>query len=99
MLRRLSALLAACALPLSGQPSSAAERPLFSLGAIADCQYAAKPDAGQRLYHTAPGKLAAAVADFTTRSLAFVVHLGDFVDRDWASFDTLLPIARRLRQP
>jgi hypothetical protein len=98
MPRLLSVLLAACALAFSA-PSMAADRPLFSIGAIADCQYAAEVDAAPRLYHTAPAKLAAAVADFNTQKLAFVVHLGDFIDRDWASFETVLPIARRLRAP
>ncbi|NWP89490.1 hypothetical protein GY985_24055, partial [Escherichia coli] len=76
-----------------------AERPAFSIGAIADAQYADAPDNGQRMYHTAPGKFAAAVADFNRQRLAFVVHLGDFIDKDWASYDAMLPIARRLRHP
>ncbi|WP_404710229.1 metallophosphoesterase [Sphingomonas sp. MMS24-J13] len=76
-----------------------AEQPLFSIGAIADCQYADEPDAPPRLYHTAPGKLAAAVADFNRRKLAFAVHLGDFIDKDMKSYDALLPIAGKLRHP
>lgn len=90
-------LIAGLLLALAAWPAIAAERPQFSIGAIADCQYAAEPDASPRLYGTAPGKLAAAVADFNNQKLAFVVQLGDFIDRDWTSFDTLLPIAQRLR--
>ncbi|MGH6613501.1 metallophosphoesterase [Sphingomonas sp.] len=75
------------------------ERPAFSIGAIADAQYVDAPDNGQRLYHTAPGKLAAAIADFNRQRLAFVVHLGDFIDHDWPSYDALLPIARKLKHP
>lgn len=74
------------------------EKPQFSIGAIADAQYADEPDSGPRLYHTVPGKLGAAVADFNRQKLAFVVHLGDFIDKDWASYDAVLPIARKLRQ-
>ncbi len=92
----LSVLLAFAG--LAGTPSPA-EVPQFSIGAIADCQYADEPDAPPRLYHTAPGKLAAAVADFNHHSPAFIVHLGDFIDKDMASFDTLLPIAARSRAP
>lgn len=77
----------------------APERPQFSIGAIADAQYAQEADSGQRLYHTAPGKLAAAVADFDRQKLDFVVHLGDFIDKDWASFDTMLPIVKHSRHP
>jgi manganese-dependent ADP-ribose/CDP-alcohol diphosphatase len=76
----------------AGRPSGP---PQFSIGAIADAQYAAEPDVPPRLYHTAPGKLADAIVDLNRQPLAFVVHLGDFIDHDWASFDTMLPIARR----
>jgi predicted phosphodiesterase len=75
-----------------------AGQPLFSIGAIADCQFAEEPDAPPRLYHTAPGKLAAAVDDFNRRKLAFAVHLGDFIDKDMKSYDVLLPIAGQLRR-
>src|SRR6478735_2964650 len=94
---RWTILLALAALGAS--PVQRAETPAFSIGAIADAQFAEAPDAGQRMYHTAPGKLAAAIEDFNHRKLAFVVHLGDFVDKDWASYDAMLPIARRLRHP
>jgi len=77
----------------------AADPPTFSIGAIADCQFADEPDTPPRLYHTAPGKFRDAVADFNRHDLAFVVHLGDFIDKDMASFDTLLPIAAASRAP
>ena len=80
-------------------PVSATDQPLFSIGAIADCQYADEPDAPPRLYHTAPDKLEAAVLDFNRRKLAFAVHLGDFIDKDRASYNRLLPIAHRLHVP
>jgi hypothetical protein len=60
----------------------ARDRPLFSIGGIADRQYVDEPDAPPRLYSTAQAKLAAAVDDLNQRKLAFVVHLGDFIDRD-----------------
>jgi predicted phosphodiesterase len=77
----------------------AEEKPQFSIGAIADAQYAAEPDAPPRLYHSSPAKLEAAVADFNRQDLAFVVHLGDFIDKSWSSYDVLLPIAGKLRHP
>jgi manganese-dependent ADP-ribose/CDP-alcohol diphosphatase len=92
---RLAALMGL----ICATPASAGEVPLFSIGAIADAQYAAEPDSAPRLYSTSQRKLAAAVADFNTRDLAFVVHLGDFIDRDWVSYDAMLPIAARLRHP
>ena len=78
---------------------ASAERPQFSIGAIADCQFADEADAPPRLYHTAPGKLEAAIADMNAHKLAFVVHLGDFIDKDWQSYDRTLPIAERSRAP
>jgi len=95
----LAGLVLRGALLVTLTASAAPERPQFSIGAIADAQYAAEPDAAPRLYHTTPAKLAAAIADFNKQRLAFVVHLGDFIDRDWASYDALLPVARRLEHP
>jgi predicted phosphodiesterase len=91
----LAALIGLGATPAPQQD----QKPLFSIGAIADAQYAVEPDAPPRLYHTTPDKLAAAVADFNRQKLAFVVHLGDFIDKDWASYDALLPVARKLNHP
>jgi manganese-dependent ADP-ribose/CDP-alcohol diphosphatase len=99
-MRRLLPTIAALLWGAALDPAAAATpHPLFSIGAIADCQFADEPDAPPRLYHTAPGKLDAAVADFNRQKLAFVVHLGDFIDKDWGSFDTLLPITRKLHHP
>ncbi|HEY4078995.1 MAG TPA: metallophosphoesterase [Rhizomicrobium sp.] len=91
----LATLLAAPAI-LKAQ---AEPRPDFRIGAIADCQYADEPDNGQRLYRLSPAKLRAAVTDFNRQELAFAVHLGDFIDKDWSSFDALLPIAGQFQGP
>ena len=32
-------------------------------------------------------------------NLSFVVHLGDFIDRDFESFDKVVPIYNRLKAP
>jgi manganese-dependent ADP-ribose/CDP-alcohol diphosphatase len=76
-----------------------AQEPLLRIGAIADCQYADEPDNGQRLYRLSAGKLREAVATFDRENVSFAVHLGDFIDKDWASFDTVLPIAQALGRP
>jgi len=73
------------------------EFPLFRFGVIADCQFA-DADA-TRLYRLASGKLAEAVDFLNTQDLAFTIHLGDFIDRDFASFDTVSPIYERLTAP
>lgn len=98
-MRFSSVLAAACSLMLTSASPAADPRPDFSIGAITDCQFADEPDSGRRLYHTAPGKLSAAITDFNRQHLAFIVHLGDFIDRDWSSYDALLPIAAKSRAP
>lgn len=98
---RYGMTLAAILVAMLGAGGSAARdpRPSFSIGAIADAQFGQEPDAPPRLYHTTPDKLAAAVSDLNRQKLTFVVHLGDFIDKDWQSYDALLPIARKLRHP
>lgn len=76
-----------------------AERTAPRLGLIADCQYADKPDAPPRLYRRAAGKLEAALAHLAGEALDGLVHLGDFIDGDWASYDTLAPIEAKARPP
>lgn len=71
----------------------------FSFGVIADCQYCNYPTAGVREYATSDAKLKACVADFNTMDLEYVVHLGDFIDRDWESFDVVGPIYDALKMP
>lgn len=75
--------------------------PLFSFGIVADPQYAdvdPRPDMG-RYYRESPAKLAAAIDVFNAEDLAFVVTLGDIIDRDFASFDVILSAYDRLRHP
>ncbi len=80
-------------------PLAAHARAPLRIGAIADCQYADQPGNGARLYRQSPAKLRAAVAAFQHRQVDFAVHLGDFIDGGWASFDTVLPIAQTLGRP
>lgn len=91
----LASALAASASPVLG----ASARPLFRVGAIADCQYADQDDNGQRMYRRSPGKLRSAVDHFNTLDLDHVVHLGDFIDKGWASFDAQQPTVDALRHP
>ncbi len=67
---------------------------MFRIGAIADAQYADADDAPPRLFRWSLTKFAAAVADFNARDLSFVVHLGDFIDRDWRNYDAMLAAAK-----
>jgi len=77
----------------------AAEGSLFSFGLMADCQYVDAVNNGTRHYRSSSEKLRDAVAAFNRNDLACVLHLGDFIDREFASFDTLLPITNKLKAP
>lgn len=91
-LDRRRVLTAAAALSLAPVAARAGEGATLRFGAIADCQYADEDDNGQRLYRRSPGKLAEAVGILNRLQLSHVVHLGDFIDRDWASLDALQPV-------
>lgn len=73
------------------------KRQPFSFGVIADCQYCADPGSGIRKYAASEQKLEQCVDHFNTLDLEYVVHLGDFIDRDWASFDVVGPIFQQLK--
>ena len=83
--------------------SSRAEEsaPLLRFGVIADCQYADADTHKEldRYYRLSPQKLRDAVAWLNRSTLDFVVNLGDTIDRDVESFETVLPIFRQLKAP
>ena len=70
-----------------------------TFGAIADCQYCDGNSRGDRMYALSKQKLADCVAEFNTMDLAFVTHLGDFIERDFKNFDVLNPIFDQLTMP
>ena len=75
--------------------------PLFSFGIVADPQYAdaePRPDMG-RYYAESPKKLGEAIDAFNREELAFVVTLGDIIDRGFENFDAILGVYEQLRHP
>lgn len=98
---RRQAIGLSLAFTLMGAKAAAAEKGalLFRIGAIADAQYGDFDDNGARLYRRTPKKLAEAVATLNKSDIDFAVHLGDFIDGDLKSYDTVLPIARQLTAP
>lgn len=71
----------------------------FSFGVIADCQYCNVKGEGVRKYSQSANKLEKCVAHLNTLDLEYVVHLGDFIDRDFSSFDVVAPIYDQLLMP
>jgi len=81
-----------------GTENLRSEERLFAFGAIADCQYC-DCDGTRRQYRLSPDKLMNCVEDLNTKDLTHVVHLGDFIDKDWESFDVVIPIMDGLEAP
>jgi len=75
------------------------ERPIMEIGALADCQYCDQPVRGKRHYKKSPEKLKKCVTHYNSMKLNYIVHLGDFIDKDWKSYETLLPITAQLKHP
>jgi 2',3'-cyclic-nucleotide 2'-phosphodiesterase (5'-nucleotidase family) len=77
--------------PSETQPS---DLPLFRFGIVADPQYAAIPPRADmdRYYANSLAKLSDAIEVFNAQDLSFVITLGDIIDRDFASFDDILPV-------
>ncbi len=69
------------------------------IGVIADCQYCSDPGAGKRKYSLSEKKLQECIDHLNTMDLEYVIHLGDFIDRDFESFDVVGPIYRKLKAP
>lgn len=69
------------------------------IGVIADCQYCSDPGTGKRKYSLSEMKLKECIDHFNTMDLSYVIHLGDFIDRDFESFDVVGPIYNELNAP
>ncbi|BCU78162.1 metallophosphoesterase [Luteolibacter sp. LG18] len=93
-----STLAGSLAVPALAAEAPAASGPL-TFGLITDAQYTDAEPQGERHYRTTPEKLKAAVEDLAARKLPFTFHLGDFIDRDFKSFATLLPLLEPLGHP
>jgi 3',5'-cyclic AMP phosphodiesterase CpdA len=72
---------------------------VLRFGLVSDVQYADVPPGGVRHYRRSLEKLSACVAAFNEQDLDFVIHLGDFIDRSFASYADVLPIYRKLKAP
>ena len=73
------------------------EYPEFEIGVIADCQYCYCEATGIRFYKKSPDRLQEAVTILNKQPLDYTIHLGDFIDKDFSSFDTVAPIWRTLK--
>ena len=99
-LQTMAGGVAGLALPANSTLRAAKlDKPEFTIGLVADVQYADVPPGGQRHYRKSLAKLESCVQELNARSPAFTVHLGDLIDRDYENFDRVLPIYDRLSMP
>jgi len=75
------------------------EKPLFSVGLIADAQYADVKPGGIRHYRKSIDKLGAAAKAINEAQVDFSIHLGDLIDREFSSFDDILEPLNTLEKP
>ena len=75
------------------------ESPEFRLGVVADCQYADVQSEGVREYALSGKKLKLCVDHLNVLDLKYVVNLGDLIDRDYQSYEVVLPILNKLVLP
>ena len=73
--------------------------PILTFGLITDVQYADADPNGERHYRASTAKLKSAVDWLATKNLSFTLHLGDFIDRDFAAFGAVLPLLDGLGHP
>jgi len=102
MNRRRFIELSAAAASIStvqGADGEKKESPILSFGLITDVQYADADPQGERHYRESPGKLKTAVEWLAQKDLPFTLHLGDFIDRDFTAFATVLPLLDGLGHP
>jgi manganese-dependent ADP-ribose/CDP-alcohol diphosphatase len=98
--RALKPLIAiALLLVFNSSFSQVKDRALFTFGVVADVQYADQDNAGTRHYRSSLQKFAEAVKVFNQQKVDFVLSLGDFIDKNFSSYDTLNVIAKGLKKP
>ena len=68
----------------------------FEIGIVADCQYCNCQTMNNRFYEKSAGRLQKAVKELNRHNLDYAIHLGDFIDKDFESYDTVVPIWRSL---
>lgn len=100
-MKRRTFLATATASSWIARSATAADGPasLLRFGLITDAQYADADPKGERHYRETPGKLKSAVETLRAAKPAFTLHLGDFIDRDFNAFATLLPLLDGLGHP
>ncbi len=79
---------------------SQATKSQITFGVFADCQYCDCDTWQTRFYRNSPLKLRECLHYFNdNKNIQFVVGLGDLIDRNFSSFDTIIPILNESKPP
>ncbi len=70
--------------------------PILKIGLVADPQYSDKPNNGTRYYRESLWKLKQSIDTFNYYQVDFVQNLGDIIDAEWRSFDSIIPLYKNL---
>jgi len=73
--------------------------PEISFGVLADLQYCDADHFKDRHFRNSKHKLARIIEDFNNQKLDFIINLGDTIDRDWISYNEILPLFKEFQSP
>lgn len=68
------------------------DKPILKIGLIADPQYKDAPSSGERKYRETLWKLEEAIDTFNHYKVDVIQSLGDIIDEDQRSFDSIIPL-------
>jgi alpha-L-fucosidase len=80
-------------------PATVFAQDTISIGIATDCQYCDCEESGVRQYRLSPAKLDSCISVFNAHKLDLVFHLGDLIDHNFESFDSVLPRFKKSTAP
>jgi len=72
------------------------DKPALKIGLIADPQYKNAPSVGERKYRESLWKLEEAIDTFNYYKVDFIQNLGDIIDGNWSSYDSIIPVYQNI---
>ncbi len=70
--------------------------PILKIGLIADPQYQNLPISGERYYGESLWKLTEAIDTLNNNSVDFIQNLGDIINAEWRSYDSIIPVYNKI---
>jgi predicted phosphodiesterase len=72
--------------------------PVLKIGLIADPQYQDTPTVGERHYRESLWKLKEAIDTMNFNKVDFIQNLGDIINGEWRSYDSIIPVYKNANQ-